>query len=141
MRKHTVTLLEKLPSWILTIITVAIILWLTLASKPLGDEPPPMFPGADKMAHAVMFGFLTLMILLDSVRKREWVKADWWILAAAIIGSALLGVGVEFMQKSMGQGRSFEVADMIADSAGALIAGAGWYIWEKTRSKNGESGQ
>lgn len=133
MKKRAVSFFEKLPGWLLTIVTILIILWLTLASKPLGNQPPPLFYGADKIAHALMFGFLTLMILMDAVRKRSWVRADWWILLAAVAGSAGLGIGIEYLQRAIGDGRSYEVADMVADTIGAVVAGLGWLLWEFKR--------
>lgn len=133
MKNRTKILLEEIPAWMLTIVTVCAILWLTLAQKPLGEHPLPLFPGADKVAHGLMFGFLTLVILLDSVRRREWVKADWWILLAAVSGSALAGIGIEYLQRAMNIGRSFDPMDMVADCVGSLIAGLGWLIWELKR--------
>ncbi len=72
LRKQT----SKLPPWILSILTVALILWLTLAPDPLGDDSPRLFPGADKVAHAIMFGFLTVVQLLDRQRRQEWKRLD-----------------------------------------------------------------
>ena len=66
-------IIEKLPSWLLTAVTVAAILWLTLVPRPLGDMKPELFPGADKVVHAIMFGGLALMILTDCSRSRGYL--------------------------------------------------------------------
>ena len=66
--------LSRLPQWVFTAATTLLILWLTLAPDPLGDDAPTLFPGADKIVHAIMFGFLTTMILLDTERKRGWIQ-------------------------------------------------------------------
>lgn len=113
--------ISRFPSWIFTILTVALIFWLTLAPDPLGDEDIPLFPGADKLVHAIMFGFLTTMILLDRQRATGWRllgKRFIWLSAAA---SAMLGIGVEFAQLLMEMGRGFEITDMAADTAGAFL--------------------
>lgn len=114
--------IDKLPSWLPTVLTLAVILWLTLARKPLGDTELPLFPGADKIVHALMFGFLTVILLLDHSRSRGWSIPTAKRAAVAALSSTALGVAIEFMQKWMHAGRGFEIADMIADLAGSVIA-------------------
>lgn len=123
--------LSCLPRGIFTIITLLIILWLTLAPKPLGDEPPPLFPGADKLAHGLMFGFFTAMMSLDLQRKTGWKYERWSTVMLIATISTLTGVAIEFIQASMGLGRSFEYADMIADAAGAYAIGVVWISIQK----------
>ncbi|MCH5233152.1 MAG: VanZ family protein [Muribaculaceae bacterium] len=114
--------LSRLPSWMFSGITLLLILWLTLAPKPLGAEPPVLFPGADKIVHALMFGFLATMMLFDRQRKNRWKPAGW--LTALTVGSisSIIGICIEFAQNAMNLGRSFEISDILADTAGALIA-------------------
>lgn len=123
--------LSRLPSWILSILTFIAILWLTLSPKPLGEEPPPMFLGADKIAHGIMFGGFVAMMLLDWQRKHHW-KRVWWsrALVCAVL-SSLLGILIEFAQANMGLGRSFEFDDMIADTIGAFIIAVFWFFYQK----------
>lgn len=123
-------LLTSAPAWIFTILILGAILWLTLAPKPLGDEDIPLFPGADKIAHALMFGALTGAVLLDWQRKRGWRKVPVggvWLTAA---GASAVGVAVEFAQRSMHLGRGFEITDMIADGAGAALCALAWLFFE-----------
>ena len=127
LRKQT----SKLPPWILSILTVALILWLTLAPDPLGDDSPRLFPGADKVAHAIMFGFLTVVRLLDRQRRQEWKRLDRPIVWTAAAFSTLLGIAIEFIQLSMGMGRGFEVADMVADAVGSAICALLWLWWQR----------
>lgn len=131
---------EKLPGWIFTFLIVAAILWLTLAPHPLGDQDTPLFPGADKLVHAIMFGVLTVAMLFDRSRKRAWsdTPAGIAILFAAI--SALFGCAIEFIQDFMGIGRSFEYADMIADTSGAALASAVWMLLQHTRPAGSKKG-
>lgn len=113
--------LGKLPTGLLSGLTVIAILWLTLAPKPLGDEPPPLFPGADKIAHAIMFGELTWMILLDWQRKHAWEKVKMSTILIVAFSSSLFGILIEFLQAAMQLGRGFEYADMAADLIGSFI--------------------
>lgn len=123
-------LLTGMPKWIFTILTVLLILWLTLAPNPLGDEPPKLFPGADKLVHGIMFGFLTVMILLDRERKRNWKPIDRSFMAISAVSSAALGIAIEFIQRAMEKGRGFEVADMIADCIGAFLCCILWSAFQ-----------
>lgn len=112
--------LDRLPKGLLSLITFLAILWLTLAPKPLGDEPPSLFPGADKVVHGIMFGGFASMLMLDWQRKHHWCKVNWIrvILSASV--SSILGILIEIAQAHMGLGRGFEYADIIADTIGAF---------------------
>ena len=118
--------LSRFPAWTLTIITLAVIGWLTLAPKPLGDQPPQLFPGADKIVHGLMFGFLATMMLIDWQRKHQWQKVSLKQGMWCAIISSLSGITIEFMQSGMGLGRSLEIEDMIADSVGAFLMAILW---------------
>lgn len=113
--------LEILPKWTLTILCLVAILWLTLASKPLGDNDIQLFPHADKVAHAIMFGGFTFCILLDWMRKRNWTRCTVKVAAMAAMAAIIVGVITEILQQSMHVGRSGDPLDLLADSAGALL--------------------
>ena len=120
--------LSRWPSAIFSLITIIVILWLTLAPKPFGDETPQLFPGADKLVHALMFGFLTAMLLLDWQRKNRWHPTRLIRIILCGSASALLGITIEFIQDSMGMGRGFEIGDIIADIIGAYSIGILWKL-------------
>lgn len=122
-------LLERLPSWTLTLVCLMAILWLTLASKPLGDNEIELFPNADKVAHAIMFGGFTFCILLDYIRRREWKKPTLKIEVISIIASISLGAITEILQQSMHAGRSGDALDLLADSVGAIITASAFHIY------------
>jgi VanZ family protein len=128
--------LSRLPQWVLTAATTLLILWLTLAPDPLGDDAPTLFPGADKIVHAIMFGFLTTMILLDTERKRGWIQLPAVRIVSAAVASALLGALIEVAQLEMEMGRGFEWADMAADATGAALCGCGWKMLQRHWSVN-----
>lgn len=120
------TILTRFPMWIFTILTVLLILWLTLAPNPLGDDSPVLFPGADKIVHGIMFGFLLAMILLDRQRKTDWQILRPAFITAAAAAAGAFGIGIEFIQKAMDMGRGFEIADMTADCTGVAICAVSW---------------
>lgn len=119
-------IIDKIPTGLLSGITVAIILWLTLAPHPTGDINLPLFPGADKIVHAVMFGFLALMVLLETMKHRKWEPLSLVTVGVIAFICAIFGIGIEIAQRAMGLGRSFETLDILADSAGAMLAGGVW---------------
>ncbi|MCH5223544.1 MAG: VanZ family protein [Muribaculaceae bacterium] len=124
--------LSGLPPWLFSTLTIIAILWLTLAPKPLGEKPPPLFPGADKIAHGIMFGGLTAMLLLDWQRKHDWkptINSRIWIDA---LSCGMFGILIEYLQDFLQMGRGFEYADMIADCAGALIIGLFWTCCQRS---------
>lgn len=117
-------LLDRLPAWSLTIVCFLAICWLTLAPQPLPDNDIPLFPGADKLVHAIMFGGFTLCIILDWNRRHGWpskiYKTDW---LAPLYASAF-GIITEILQQEMNAGRSGDVWDLVADIAGAFLSAA-----------------
>lgn len=124
------SLMAKVPTGLLSCVTVALILWLTLAPHPTGDLEIPLFPGADKVVHAIMFGFLTLVVLLESMKHRRWGAIPLPAVGAIAIACALFGLGIELLQHAMGLGRSFEVLDILADTSGAIAMGALWAMFQ-----------
>ncbi|MDE5653654.1 MAG: VanZ family protein [Muribaculaceae bacterium] len=120
--------MKWLPTWLPTLLCVAAILWLTLAPHPLGDQKLPMFPGADKIAHALMFFVFTLCVLLDTLHMRRCRRLQLPIVALISFIGMGMGVGIEYLQAAMHMGRSFEFMDMAADAFGAILAGAVWIL-------------
>lgn len=127
--------IEKIPTGILSGCTVAVILWLTLAPHPTGDLEVPLFPGADKVVHALMFGFLTFILLLELMRHRGWTFLPLPAIGLVAFASAIFGIVIEVVQAAMGLGRSFEILDIMADSAGSFAMGGVWAVFQKFLAK------
>lgn len=119
IRRGLVTLRCHIPAWTVTAVTVVAILWLTLARTPLPETEIPLIPGADKIVHAVMFGWLTLVICWDWYITTHSRLSAPRIAVCAII-SILFGGAVELAQGAMGCGRSADIWDFTADTIGAL---------------------
>lgn len=111
----------KLPPYLLSIVVLGGILWLTLAPDPTGGARIPLFAGADKIVHFAMFFGLALCLAADFHYHAPCLN----IARASCIGggvSAFVGCFIEFLQSYMELGRSFELADMLADAVGAIVA-------------------
>jgi len=79
-------------------------------------------PFADKVIHMGLFGSLALSIFF----YLEQLSGIWFksirAKALILILCILYGIGMEFYQKYFVPSRGFEVADMLADAIGALLA-------------------
>ncbi len=88
---------------------LATVIWLSLT----GDPPQiAEFPFADKLKH--FLAYAVLMAWFGQIYTTVTTQRGW------LIGLALLGVALEFLQGWGGQ-RFFEYADMLANTLGALL--------------------
>ncbi|MDD4025070.1 MAG: VanZ family protein [Kiritimatiellae bacterium] len=87
--------------------------------KPLAAAP--QLPGADKLAHALLYAILTLTIFraLPAAVRGRW-DAAFSITAAA----TLYGLIMELCQRYLTSSRSFDMLDATANAAGALVCSA-----------------
>lgn len=120
---------SMIPQWLPTGLMIAVILWLTLAHKPVGDMNLQLFEGADKAIHAVLFLLLTFIACFDSMRTlRRGVSLT--LISAIVFASAIFGVCIEYIQDLMGLGRTFEWLDMVADAFGSVVGGVLWMLYQ-----------
>ncbi len=97
------------------------ILYLTLMPQPLGEEELPLFPGADKLAHFIMFGALTGSYIFDRWRFDRPVSISTALFVA--LCSAITGGIVEWLQSAMDLGREGnDPLDALANVLGAFTA-------------------
>ena len=92
------------------------IVFLSLTPSP----PSADFESSDKVGHLLSYGVLMAWFALLYPARRPW-------LAIAFVA---LGVGLEFAQGATGY-RSFEVADMVANSIGVLLGWGGAIVAAK----------
>ena len=93
--------------------------------------PPTLPGGSDKGAHAILYaglGTLLLRALAGGQFRRIAVRT----LLTAIVLAAAYGVSDEIHQLFV-PGRSYEIADMVADAAGAGVATIGVTLWGRMK--------
>ena len=93
---------RHMPAWLLTIVTVAAVLLVTLCRPPMPEEDIPSIPGLDKVVHALMCAAVSA--------------------ALCSLGAILLGGAIEIAQGAMHMGRAADFYDFVADTIGALAA-------------------
>lgn len=111
--------------YILTALYCAAIFYLSSKSKPIPMEMP--FPGADKLAHFVLFGGLCAIVSIGILRSGK-PRSLAFRLIVPIVFTCLYGLTDEFHQLYVPQ-RSFDPADLAADAAGAVVAQAALFIY------------
>ncbi len=115
------------------------VLWglviFVLSLMPGGQGNMLLFgiPHFDKVGHFGMYAiwaFLIFMALcgypLISQTKAFWIS---------VLLGAITGVALEYGQYFMHQGRSFELADMIANAFGAVIGSVSGFLYFSRRNK------
>lgn len=112
--------IRNLPSWLPSAIVIIAVLYLTCFPDPVPTERIPLFPGADKLVHAIMFGGVASALMFDCMRQRGTLPYSFRIAALAV--AIAMGGITELIQGIDVIGRSCDIYDFIADCTGALIA-------------------
>lgn len=106
--------MSRVPRWLMSVVVIAAIAYLTLVPSPLPEPPTPLFDGADKVVHGLMFLVLAWCLNRDLSRQKSLVTA-----AAAFALATAYGGLIEILQGAMQLGRSADILDFAADVAGA----------------------
>jgi VanZ family protein len=105
--------------WALTVACLAATLWFSFGAQPPGTD---LFPGADKVDHAVAYFATTLSFLFAAVWRPGrgvglYPNLGRWFPVAAIAGGAV----IEILQ-SMTATRTAQVSDLVAEAIGTTTA-------------------
>jgi VanZ family protein len=105
--------------WALTAACAATTLWFSFVAPPPGAD---LFPGADRVGHAIAYFTTTLSFLFAAVwrpgrRIGRFPHLGRWFPLAAIAGGAL----IEILQ-GMTAARASEVFDLVAEAIGTAAA-------------------
>ncbi|MHB1222424.1 MAG: VanZ family protein [Gemmatimonadaceae bacterium] len=101
------------PRWLPVVIWAAFVLTITSVPNPT----VPHIPGGDKIVHAIMYGVLAVLAHHAwPPRSRPFGARLLMLLAIAVMAAA-----DEWHQQFI-PGRSAEIEDWLADTAGATVA-------------------
>ena len=90
-----------------------------LSSMPKPPAPEVSFPGADKVAHFLIYGGLAATLAFGLRRSNESIGGTFLFLAPILFAS-IYGLSDEIHQLFV-PNRSFEALDILADAAGATF--------------------
>lgn len=128
--------MKLIRKWWPTGLVVAVILYATLSPDPAGAVHIPLFPGADKLIHAIMFGGLAGAVAFDWQRANRSRRIGRRLMAAFCAGCVVAGALDEIAQGLLTDGRAAEFLDFVADTAGIAVAYflAPPAVWRVTRA-------
>ena len=112
-------ILDRIPRFLTSAVVTAGVLYLTLAPRPFGSVRIPLFEGADKVVHFMMFFAMAFAYHFDFRRGKKPVD-DARLLGWICVSLSACGGLIELAQWKMRMGRSGDWYDLLADIAGAV---------------------
>lgn len=94
---------------------------LVLSAIPGGMMPTLSFKAGDKWGHFFAYGILSLVMLTEYAHHLRWSsKTGRWLISIVLICIGY-GIMLEFLQGYLFYKRSFDVADMLANTIGVVL--------------------
>ena len=90
-----------------------------------------LFPNEDKVIHAIMYFGLALLFLLNSRKSFSLTKR---FIIISVISICLIGGVIELLQPILSN-RTCDFPDLVANSTGAILAGAVFFSSSEGISK------
>ena len=112
-------ILDRIPRFLTSAVVTAGVLYLTLAPRPFGSVRIPLFEGADKVVHFMMFFAMAFAYHFDFRRGKKPVD-EARLMGWIFVSLSAFGGLIELAQWKMRMGRSGDWYDMLADIAGAV---------------------
>ncbi len=119
--------LYKIPTGTLSAIVVLIIVYLSLAADPVGEEML-LFPHSDKVAHFLAYLVCGSVFLMDYAKYKLPRHTKIGVELALTVVASLLGLILEIVQLST-DSRSYDLLDWVADTAGAFVGFLLMHFW------------
>lgn len=112
-------ILDRIPRFLTSAVVTAGVLYLTLAPRPFGSVRIPLFVGADKVVHFMMFFAMAFAYHFDFRRGKKPVD-EARLMGWIFVSLSAFGGLIELAQWKMRMGRSGDWYDLLADIAGAV---------------------
>ncbi len=126
-------ILDRIPRFLTSAVVTAGVLYLTLAPRPFGSVRIPLFEGADKVVHFMMFFAMAFAYHFDFRRGKKPVD-EARLMGWIFVSLSAFGGLIELAQWKMRMGRSGDWYDLLADIAGAVYGIIlAWLISAKNR--------
>ncbi len=111
--------MDIIPRFLTSAVVTAGVLYLTLAPRPFGSVRIPLFEGADKVVHFMMFFAMAFAYHFDFRRGKKPVD-EARLMGWIFVSLSAFGGLIELAQWKMRMGRSGDWYDLLADIAGAV---------------------
>ena len=108
----------RLPYWIVTVGYCFAV--LVLMTQPVPDVPRPAIPHMDKVVHFTIYAGLAAIISIG-IRRSNPSAAPLHQFITPVAAASGYGLVCEFLQRLVPE-RTFDWADIVANTAGALTA-------------------
>ena len=112
-------ILDRIPRFLTSAVVTAGVLYLTLAPRPFGSVRIPLFEGADKVVHFMMFFAMAFAYHFDFRRGKKPVD-EARLMGWIFVSLSAFGGLIELAQWKMRMGSSGDWYDLLADIAGAV---------------------
>ncbi len=112
-------ILDRIPRFLTSAVVTAGVLYLTLAPRPFGSVRIPLFEGADKVVHFMMFFAMAFAYHFDFRRGKKPVD-EARLMGWIFVSLSAFGGLIELAQWKMRMGRSGDWYDLLVDIAGAV---------------------
>lgn len=112
-------ILDRIPRFLTSAVVTAGVLYLTLAPRPFVSVRIPLFEGADKVVHFMMFFAMAFAYHFDFRRGKKPVD-EARLMGWIFVSLSAFGGLIELAQWKMRMGRSGDWYDLLADIAGAV---------------------
>uniref|UniRef100_UPI004027DB42 VanZ family protein n=1 Tax=Candidatus Limisoma sp. TaxID=3076476 RepID=UPI004027DB42 len=112
-------ILDRIPRFLTSAVVTAGVLYLTLAPRPFGSVRIPLFEGADKVVHFMMFLAMAFAYHFDFRRGKKPVD-EARLMGWIFVSLSAFGGLIELAQWKMRMGRSGDWYDLLADIAGTV---------------------
>lgn len=112
-------ILDRIPRFLTSAVVTAGVLYLTLAPRPFGSVRIPLFEGADKVVHFMMFFAMAFAYHFDFRRGKKPVD-EARLMGWIFVSLSAFGGLIELAQWKMRMGRSGDWYDLLADIVGAV---------------------
>jgi VanZ family protein len=127
---------RMLPAPVRFLPAIGVMAVIFLLSHQQGDDLPPLFPHFDKIAHFFIYGLLAAA-LVGAFQPGLRQSRPWPVVGAIVLWCLIYGLSDEFHQSFI-PGRSPSLADIVADTLGAVVVSLGWIIFRVPSAKTGE---
>ncbi len=105
----------------LWLLVITILFLLPGSALPKNDMIIPHF---DKYVH---FGFFAVLLFLWRIHLEPAIKYSFFLLLLGFV----YGLGIEIIQHYLIANRSFDMGDVLADMAGAVVGVLAWWYIKK----------